>query len=113
MLQIAISKLEQHKKFTIVFIGGSHDGEVRQVNKLPPVVNMQPPVNPAAGAIREGETIKPNIAQQYKRLDLTYDFAYNPSTNVAVTYVHSALTEMEVLNIILTRYVQSTSSENK
>ncbi|AUR90157.1 hypothetical protein NVP1138O_34 [Vibrio phage 1.138.O._10N.261.48.A1] len=92
MLQIAISKLEQHKEFTIVFIGGKNDGEIRTVNRVPPSVNMP---------------------EHYKRIDLTFDFAYNPCNTVAITYVHEALTEAEVLNILLTRYVQDTSADNK
>ncbi|CAH9012055.1 putative coil containing protein [Vibrio phage 456E52-1] len=113
MLQIAISKLEQHKKFTIVFIGGSHDGEVRQVDRLPPVVNMQPPVNPTVSATKEGEAIKPCIAQQYKHHNLSLDSPRVTSNTTAILYVHEALTDTEVLNIILTRYVQGTGSENK
>ncbi|CAH9015975.1 putative coil containing protein [Vibrio phage 237E40-1] len=94
MLQIAISKLEQHKEFTIVFIGGKNDGTQRVVSRIPPFVNMP---------------------EQYKRLDL---YAEEPDTSLtsnttAVIYAHHALTDAEVLNIILTRYVQGTSSENK
>ncbi|AUR92956.1 hypothetical protein NVP1179O_37 [Vibrio phage 1.179.O._10N.286.45.F12] len=90
MLQIAIDKRVQHKKFTIVFIGGSHDGEVREVERIPPIVNMPEP---------------------YKRLDLAFDFAYNQPNKVAVMYVHHALTDAEVLNIILTRYAQGSESK--
>ncbi len=98
MLQIAISKLEQHKKFTIVFIGGSHDGEVREVERIPPIVNM------------------PDL---YKRIDLSLDYSRNisaqslitTSKTVAVMYAHHALTDAEVLNIILTRYVQGLESK--
>ncbi|CAH9012129.1 coil containing protein [Vibrio phage 448O51-1] len=92
MLQIAISKLEQHKEFTIVFIGGKSDGEQRIVNRIPPTVNMP---------------------EQYKRVDLSLDYSQATSNTVAVMYAHHALTDAEVLNIILTRYVQSTGSENK
>jgi signal recognition particle receptor subunit beta len=88
MLQIAISKLEQHKEFTIVFIGGKNDGEIRQVNRVPPSVNMP---------------------EHYKRIDLSLDRSPKRSNTVAITYAHEALTDAEVLNILLTRYVQGAS----
>lgn len=88
MLQIAISKLEQHKEFTIVFIGGKNDGEIRQVNRIPPSVNMP---------------------EHYKRIDLSLDTMQNISNTVAIVYVHEALTDAEVLNILLTRHVQAAS----
>ncbi|AUR98619.1 coil containing protein [Vibrio phage 1.254.O._10N.286.45.C8] len=90
MLQIAISKLEQHNKFTIVFIGGKNDGEQRIVNRIPPTVN---------------------IPEQYKRIDLALDRSPHRSNTVAAMYAHHALTDAEVLNIILTRYVQGLESK--
>jgi hypothetical protein len=92
MLQIAISKLEQHKEFTIVFIGGKNDGEIRTVNRVPPSVKMP---------------------EHYKRIDLSLDTLGSTSNTVAIIYVHEALTDAEVLNILLTRYVQGASADNK
>lgn len=85
MLQIAINKLEQHKEFSIVFVGGKNDGEVRRVNGIPPFVNMP---------------------ERYKRIDLTLDYQGDQSKTVAVIYAHDALTDAEVLNILLTRHAQ-------
>lgn len=105
MLDIAINKLERHTEFTIVFIGGSNDGEVKQVNRLPPFVNMPPPRLPIYTAGGD----KPYTGgdfERYKRVDLSLDIERTTSNTAAIIYVHEALTDAEILNIILTRYTK-------
>lgn len=87
MLQLAINKLEQHKEFTIMFIGGKNDGVQRVVNRIPPFVRMP---------------------EHYKRLDLHVDLPdVNLASNTAaIIYAHDDLDDAEVLNILLTRYAQ-------
>ena len=109
MLQMAISKLEQHKKFTIVFIGGSHDGAAKEVERVPPVVQMPVAKKPQSFGVGDPA---PLMREEYTRLDLNLDCPnYRSGDVAAVLYAHHALTDAEVLNIILTRYVQGSESK--
>lgn len=105
MLNIAISKLERHTKFNIVFVGGSSDGETREVERIPPIVNMQPP-RLAIDTARGDEPCTGGGVERYKRVDLSLDIQRTISNTAAIIYVHEALTDAEVLNIILTHYIK-------
>ncbi|BAV81133.1 hypothetical protein [Vibrio phage CKB-S2] len=104
MLSLAIDRLKLHNSFKIMFIGGKRDGEVKEVQKIPPTVRMLPVIDQA--------NYKPAEPENYNRIDLMLEVKHQLTNTVAVIYAHEGLSNEDVLNLILTRYAQGANNAN-
>lgn len=84
-VDFAIDQRKQYSGFKIVFVGGNQDGKSREVNRLPPVVNM------------EGGEV-------YARMTLQTALPNAKAEIAAVIYVLQGMTDADVINAILGKF---------